>query len=462
MGKIARETRLAVPELSHRPSASRPMPVESTDRRYVVLLAIAAGLVLILGIWARPKKSNDESSQTVTSPAELVRLQQLARRRTVQNMAAYFSDVAAIAARHLVYLTDAGVSGICWDSEGTLISSASRGGFPPASRVRTSQQGQTAGQAEAQLAVASPVNPVVSLRVIASPVFQPVNAASPDLLIPGDWLIAVARLPNGRYSFAPGIYGGLAPSSCGEFEFQEITWNISLGAGMLGGGLFDLDGNLVGMVIQCGDRYAAMAADRIGAAIEEAGSFDSQLLERYGFRIERGTGGSDEGPSAPAATTSQGVQVTEVWTGDVADRAGMLPGDLIVSLDGRDVGDADDLLPLVLPVAREMIEIGVRRGSRSHSFELSARGRPGTAAADANSGGLAFAGAANGFIIESVAEGSPARQAGLQAGDRVLLVNGRTARSVAALRQALASSGKAVLVIAERDKRKRLFVLEGQ
>ena len=280
------------------------MPAESTDRRHVLLLAIAAGLILILGIWARPKKSNDQSSQTITSPAELIRLERLTQRRTVQNMAAYFSDVAANAARHLVYLTDAGSSGICWDSEGTLISAVSESGFPSASRVRTSQQGATAGGPQAQTAVLSPINPVVSLRVIASPVFQPANVTSPDLLVPGDWLIAIARLPNGRYSFAPGIYGGLASSSCGEFQFPEITWNISLGAGMLGGGLFDLDGNLVAMVIQCGDRYAAMAADRIGAAIQEAHSFDSQLIERYGFRIERAAGGSEESSSGPAATAS--------------------------------------------------------------------------------------------------------------------------------------------------------------
>jgi len=461
--KVASETRLAVAELAHRPSASRPMPAESTNRRYVVLLAIAAALVLILGIWARPKKSNDESSPPVTSPAELVRLEQLTQRRTVQNMAAYFSDVAANAARHLVYLTDAGLSGICWDGDGTLITAAVRGGFPAASRVRTSQQTEIGGEAEAQTAVVSPVTPVVSLRVIASSVFQPVHWIRSDLLVPGDWLVAVARQADGRSSFAPGIYGGLAASSCGEFEFPEITWNISLGEGMLGGGLFDLDGNLVAMVIRCGDRYAAMAADRISGAIQEAHSLDSQLLERYGFRIERGTEGSDEGSSGSAETLAAGVQVTEVWTGDVADRAGMLPGDFIVSLDGKEVASGDDLLPLVLPVARELIEIGVRRGSGSRSFELSVRGRPLTSAEDASSGGLSFQGAGNGFVIESVADGSPAQQAGLHTSDRVLLINGRTARNVAALLQALAGRGeRTVSVIAERDDRKRLFVLDGR
>jgi len=445
------------------PLPPRPMPAENTNRRYVALLAIAAGLVLILGIWARPKKGSDESLQTVASPAELVRLEQLTQRRTAQNMAAYFSDVAANAARHIVHLTDAASSGICWDTEGTLISAVSESGFPSRSGVRTSQQSEPGGEAQAQTAVVSPINPVVSLRVVASPVFQPVNVTEPGLLVPGDWLVAVARQADGRYSFAPGIYGGLAPSSCGEFKFPEITWNISLGEGMLGGGLFDLDGNLVAMVIRCGDRYAAMAADRIGTAIEEAHSFDSQLLERYGFRIERGVGRSDEGPPEPAETLAEGVRVSEVWTGDVADRAGMLPGDFIVSLDGREVASADDLLPLVLPVARELVEIGVRRGTRSRSFELSACGRPPISAEVASSGGLAFEGADNGFVIESVAQGSPAQQAGLQTGDRVLLVNGRTARNVAALRLALARRGaQAVPVIAERDKRKRLFVLDGR
>ena len=251
-----------------------------TNRKYVALLAVAAGLILVLGTWARPDTRGDDSSP-VSSTAELMRLQRMTQRRNVQEMASFFSEAAANASRHLTWVAENRSTALIWDVNGTLITAAGEKDFPAVTLVRTAQQ----FEAEARRAVASPLFPVVSLRVGASDAFQPVRQVPLDVLLAGDWLVAVARRDDGSYAFAPGIYGGAALTTCGEFSFQEITYNVNFNETMLGGGLFDLDGHLVGMIVRCEDRLAVMASSDIPAALDQAASFEAQLVARYGFRV---------------------------------------------------------------------------------------------------------------------------------------------------------------------------------
>ena len=340
------------------------MSTPTADRKYVALLALAAGLILVFGTWARPETRRDDAPP-FSSPAELMRLQRMTQRRNVQEMAAFFSEVAANASRHLAWVVDTHSTAVIWDVDGTLVTAAGREEFPAVTLVQTAEQ----FEAEARRAVASPLFPIVSLRVGAGNAFQPVQSVGPEVLLAGDWLVAVARQGDGSYTFAPGIYGGSSLLVCGEFSFREMTYNASLSETMLGGGLFDLDGHLLGVVILCEDRLAVMASADIPAALEEAAEFGSQLTARYGFRV---------GPPAireESERPDQGVEVTEVWVGKAADRAGIRPGDRLTALDGAEVEAVGDLLPLVLPVARETVELQGRRGSRVVDFILSARGR---------------------------------------------------------------------------------------
>ncbi len=422
----------------------------TTDRKYIALLAAAAGLILVLGTWARPDRGGGDAA-SVSSPAELMRLQRMTQRRNVQEMAAFFSETAANASRHLTWVVGHRSTALIWDVNGTLVTAAGREQFPAVTLVRTAEQ----FEAEARRATASPLFPIVSLRVGASEAFQPVRRAPPEVLLAGDWLVAVARRDDGSYTFAPGIYGGSSPTTCGEFSFEEITYSVNFNETMLGAGLFDLDGYLLGVVIRCGDRLTVMASSDVQAALEEAGSFGAQLTARYGFRaaaLEQQEG----------EETAAGVAVTEVWVGEAADRAGMRPGDRLTGLDEAEVKTLDDLMPLVLPVARETVELRGRRGSRAVSFKLSARG--GTVSpseAQANGAGLNFRAPRRGVTIEFVVPGSPAEQAGLRAGDVVLWVNGREPTNTATLRRLLAARpGRTRRVTAEREGRLRIYELE--
>ena len=434
-------------------SVSRPLLMSSkaADRKYVALLAVAAGLILVLGIWARPDSRGDDAPP-VSSPAELMGLQRMTQRRNVQEMAVFFSEVAANASRHLTWVAGNRSTALIWDVDGTLVTAAGTEEFPAITLVRTAEQ----LEAEAHRAVASPLFPIVSLRVGASDAFQPVQRVPIDVLLAGDWLVAVARREDGSYAFAPGIYGGSAPTTCGEFSFQEVTYNVNFNETMLGAGLFDLDGHLIGVIIRCEDRLAVMASADVPAALEQAASFGAQLVARYGFRVKPAALPED------AERPAQGVEVAEVWIGKAADRAGIRPGDRILSLDGTEVEAVDDLLPLVLPVAREIVELKGRRGTRAVGFTLSARGGAvPSSGARPDGAGLDFRAPRKGVAIDLVARGSSAEQAGLRSGDVVLWVNGREPVDTATLRRLLAPrSGRTRRVIAERTGRMRIYELE--
>ena len=430
------------------------MPAEHADRKYVAVLAAAAGLILVLGVWARPEKRKEEPTQPAVSQAEIVRLQRLAHRRSLQDMATYFSEVAALVAPHLVRVAGVNATGICWGDQGTVLAPSPQGEFPEEVDILTLDEQKV----EVRGKLHSPVAPIAALQAVPNIALRPVETISPDLLFSGEWLVAVARRPGKGYTFAPGTYGGASAASCGEFEFREVMTNLNLEESMLGGGLFDLDRNLVGIIIRCGDRITAMAADDAGLALDFVRSAPSQLVARYGFRIDTQTEGDETGSTEDSGQT---LVVTEVWSGSAADQAGLLPFDVIQELDSEPVGSEDDLASLLDPETSGARELRIRRGSRTRTLQLEANRKPNDRAVeDSRSAGLVLSTPPAGFVIDSVTPGSRAERAGIQPGDRLLEVNGRRVRSGRDLNRIVAASGEKPLpVIVERDERKRSFLL---
>jgi regulator of sigma E protease len=145
--------------------------------------------------------------------------------------------------------------------------------------------------------------------------------------------------------------------------------------------------------------------------------------------------------------------------GSPAAAAGFAEGDRVVAVDGEPIASLQDLRWRVLKSqGRDRIAVDVERadGSRaSRSLDVS-----GLAVADWEANPLAALGLRPDFgapIIDQVVPGKPAEAAGLRAGDRILAVDARAARSPADVAQATNAKPGAPIVLrivrdgAERD-----------
>jgi len=151
-----------------------------------------------------------------------------------------------------------------------------------------------------------------------------------------------------------------------------------------------------------------------------ANSFEGQLLRDYGLQVT-----ALDDVSRRYFNTEKGVVVREVVDGQQADAARLTPGDVITGLDKSPVGAPEDLRPLVVTGDHPAFQLEVRRNRRIVRMEL----KPGAAHASGELHGTEYRGiglaeSAPGYLVGTVARGSRAERASIQAGDRLLLVDG--------------------------------------
>lgn len=94
---------------------------------------------------------------------------------------------------------------------------------------------------------------------------------------------------------------------------------------MAGGGLFDFDGRLVGMLLPCDGRVTAIATASIERILTGANTIEQRVRGNYGLGLE---------PLSPEEQnyfkTTGGLLVREVWTGYAGDR--LRAGDIVMAV----------------------------------------------------------------------------------------------------------------------------------
>ncbi len=406
---------------------------ERRDPRYVAGLALAAALILVLGTWLKPSQQRAESTVStgppVSSQTDRARLDRLAQKGELERTSTYFSQIAFSVASQLVRL-EFGASGVFWDDSGLIVTAGLSRRFPET--VLADAGGPRASLLTALSA--PPALPAAILRVPAGQSLRPVQPIDDPSTQTGAWAVAVWRTPDRRYAFAPGLNVGVTPSNCRGYRFDELLLSVPLTETMAGGGVFDLDGGLLAVILRCGDRLVAMTPRSVTATIAECESLEGRVLTRYGVGVSVLHQAEDE-----YFQVESGVLVREVWKEYPGDDAGVAPGDVITHVDGVEVQSIDDLLPLVVAEA-PTFGLAVIRANRTVTMTL-----PGPLLRPSESDPIIAAGAgpddqpsAAGFRIEWIPPGSRAEAAGIRAGDLLLEVDRVPPRDAAAVRQSLA------------------------
>lgn len=423
------------------------MPRQARSPKYILTLALVSASILISGSLLKPNKQPTDQPLTET---ELTRLQVLAQRGSLDNMAEFFAQLAGDVQRSVVRLPRADRSGVIWAPD--LAVTAAGRGFDDYETFWAPN-----GQAiSAEATVAAPSLPIAAMQT-AGDVALPMAIRRPvEFLRPGTWILVLWRRETQEHAFAPANYLGTQEIRCWDSSFQEVVTTMALSDLMAGGGVFDLDGNLLGLVVSCNGRPTVLSNASVQAALDDGNSFAGRMATRYGMRI------ADLGDDEQAYhKRKDGAIVKEVWRGYGADRAGLLPGDLIVNLQGKPVRSVDELEVMVLPVAQEIFDLDVVRGGRALALKLRARPPSSPEARDDLHAGFKLSTPQEGYPIEFVMAGSPASRAGIQPGDRLLKIDYEDPANANAVRQAFSKSRTGPLhLVLERGDRRWAVLLE--
>ena len=330
---------------------------------------------------------------------------------------------------------------------------------------------------EAELIGSDPLSDIALLKIDADDL-PTLKLGHSEGLRPGEWVVAIGSPFNFEQSVTAGIVSAKGRSTNQQQYVPFIQTDVAINRGNSGGPLLNMDGEVVGInswILSSGGGYMGLS---FSIPIETASAAAQQLREHG--KVSRGLLGVQVGPvnreMAEALNLDRpiGALVNEVNEGSAAEKAGIQPGDVILSFDGVIVESSGDLPPLVgsnPPGTEAKVEVSRNGKEKTVTVVLDALEDDALGsqlAADAGGGqsnalGLQVEsisadarralGDPEGGVLLSRVESDAAYRAGLRRGDVILMINNEPVgdvedfdRIVAALPQ-----GKAVALRIMRD-----------
>ncbi len=213
----------------------------------------------------------------------------------------------------------------------------------------------------------------------------PVEFGSSESLKVGDPAVAIGN-PLGQEGGA-SVSVGIISAFNRRVDFSDetslsgmIQTDAAINSGSSGGGLFDAEGNLIGItsaigVSQAGPEGIGYAipielVDRITAEIIETGDIAHPFM---GVQIGNYFKEAPDGATVPA-----GAIIDEITgTDSAAGMAGLLPGDVVVEIDGKEIRDQTDLILAVrLYRVGDEVEFVAEREGETMTFTVVLGQRP--------------------------------------------------------------------------------------
>ena len=292
----------------------------------------------------------------------------------------------------------------------------------------------------------------------------------------GEWVLAIGSPFGLDSTVTAGVVSAKGRSLEGDSAVPFIQTDVAVNPGNSGGPLFNTRGEVVGINSQIYSQTGGYQGLSFAIPIDVANRIKEQLVAtgsvrhaKLGVTVQEVNQGFAD---SFKLESPEGALVSNVEKGGPADKAGLKSGDVIRKLDGQPIVASGDL-PAMLSLAKpgqqiamdvwrdgKIVRIGARLGDASEKAAPEER-----AAVASNGGsklGLALrplapvekqeSGLASGLVVED-ADG-PAATAGVQAGDVLLSINGRSVGSIDQVREAVGKSSKSVALLVQRGSDK--------
>ena len=219
------------------------------------------------------------------------------------------------------------------------------------------------------------VDPIADLALLRIKAPRPLRAAplgDSDRLERGQWVVALGNPVELHHSVTVGVVSAIA-RTLGDDGQEYIQTDASINPGSSGGALFDLRGHLVGITTGMLSAVGEDAGLNFAIPVDVLKDLLPQLKQGT---VEHGWIGASLNPIArpetggfhgrPGPTT---LRVTAVAPDGPAERAGIIPGDVIAGIAGAQLPRARDVLrqlrltkpgiPLSLRVERSGVAIQI-------------------------------------------------------------------------------------------------------
>ncbi|MGH8540719.1 MAG: DegQ family serine endoprotease [Stenotrophobium sp.] len=297
-----------------------------------------------------------------------------------------------------------------------------------------------------------------------------------DKLQVGDFVVAIGSPFNLRQTVTSGIVSGLGRTGMGDGYEDFIQTDASINPGNSGGALVNLRGELVGINSMILSRSGGNIGIGFAIPTNLARSVMNQLIEHGSVERGRiGVTGQDLSPDLAKAfglSTAHGAIISRVLPKSPAAQAGLKSEDIILEANGKDIESFSQLRTIVgLLRVGDKLNLKILRSGKTQNITVTV-GKDEVVAATGDELNPRLAGATfaaldestqqsqdvHGVLVKTVADNSPAAQAGLQAGDIITSVNRQPIENLGQF-QKLAGSKSSQLLLHVRRGNGALFLL---
>lgn len=339
---------------------------------------------------------------------------------------------------------------------------------------------------DAEIRVRDPKSDLALLKVDTEGEYLPfLELKDVDSLEVGDLVLAIGNPFGVGQTVTSGIISALARTSVGITDYQFfIQTDAAINPGNSGGALVSMDGRMVGVNTAIFSKSGG--SHGIGFAIP-ATMVEAMIAGEKGGRVVRPWFGAKvqdlttEMAESLGLPTPQGVLVTAVYEGSPASRSGLEPGDLIIALNDKPIGDAQSLRFRIATIkAGSSARITYVRGGEEYTRRLILVAPPEDPPRDeirilGTASPLEGATVANlspavadelgldlnerGVVILRVERGRPAARYGFEAGDILRSINGSEVVSTRQMARLFQRRSEYWRIVIERDGHEQNLVV---